>query len=149
MAMSDYTTTMPNRDYQLTVTVRPEYQPAESSPEEGRWVFAYHVRIENSGRVPAQVIARHWIIDDANGNRIEVQGLGVVGYQPLLEPGGHFEYTSGTPLATPTGTMQGSLFCVAVDGARFEAPIAPFTLDAAQEAPDMATAFVPANHTVH
>lgn len=128
--MSAFTTTRPGRQHALQVQVRPEYLPHESRPQEGRYVFAYHVTITNTGRVATQVVARHWIITDSNGHTEEVKGLAVVGRQPILEPGEQFSYTSGTPLATPRGTMQGSFFCVTVDGERFDAPIAPFMLDA-------------------
>ena len=91
-------------------------------------MFAYTITIRNNGEVGAQVISRHWIITDADARVEEVKGLGVVGHQPLLAPGESFEYTSGTVLATPTGSMRGSYFVVAVDGARFEAPIPEFAL---------------------
>ena len=84
--------------------------------------------ITNAGSVPTQLISRHWLITDGNGKIVEVKGLGVVGHQPLLAPGQSFEYTSGSQLATPAGTMQGSYFCVAEDGERFEAPIPAFSL---------------------
>ncbi len=128
--MPDFTTTPSNRDYQLTVQVRPEYLANESDPQAGRWVFAYHVTITNTGRVAAQVISRHWIITDGEGQQQEVKGLAIVGHQPLLNPGEKFEYSSGTPLGTPHGMMRGSFFCVAADGERFEAPIAAFALSA-------------------
>ena len=86
--------------------------------------------ITNTGEVAAQLIARHWFISDANGHSDEVKGLGVVGHQPLLQPGEHFEYTSGARLRTPTGTMHGSYFCVAVDGEKFDVDIPMFVLDA-------------------
>jgi ApaG protein len=116
--------------YHMTVEVTPQYLPEQSDPDEGLYVFAYTVTITNTGEVPAQVISRSWNINDANGRTEKVKGLGVVGQQPLLKPGQAFEYTSGTHLATPTGTMHGSLFCVAEDGERFEADIPMFVLDA-------------------
>jgi ApaG protein len=91
--------------------------------------FAYTITITNTGEVPAQLIARHWIIANAAGEVEEVKGLGVVGHQPLLKPGESFQYTSGCRLRTPSGTMQGSYFCVAEDGERFDVEIAPFVLD--------------------
>ena len=127
--------------YQMTIRVEPEYLPSESAPDEGRFLFAYHVTITNTGQMAAQVIARHWIITDGTGHGQEVQGLAVVGHQPLLEPGESFDYTSGTPLPTPEGRMQGSLFCVAEDGTRFDAPITPFVL--------VAGVHVRAPHTLH
>lgn len=116
--------------YHMTVEVTPQYLPEQSEPDEGHFVFAYTVTITNTGEVTAQVIARSWNINDANGRTEKVKGLGVVGQQPLLKPGQSFEYTSGTRLATPTGTMHGSLFCVAEDGERFDADIPMFVLDA-------------------
>lgn len=94
--------------------------------------FAYTVTITNTGEVAAQLIARHWIIVDANGHREEVKGLGVVGAQPLVKPGESFQYSSGSRLRTPSGTMHGSFFCVAEDGERFEAEIPMFVLEASQ-----------------
>ena len=114
--------------YRLNVTVKTRHIPEQSDPSEGRYVFAYAITITNAGDVPTQVISRHWIITDADAHIEEVKGLGVVGHQPLLAPGESFEYTSGTALATPTGSMRGSYFAVAEDGARFEAPIDEFAL---------------------
>jgi ApaG protein len=117
-----------DRKYAMNVTVQARYLPEQSSPDEGQYAFAYTIRIANTGTVPAQLISRHWVITDANGKVVEVKGLGVVGHQPLLAPGQSFEYTSGTPLETPTGTMRGSYFCVAEDGERFEVPVGEFAL---------------------
>ena len=114
--------------YQLSIAVQPRYLPDQSYPAKGQYAFAYTVRITNAGSVPTQLISRHWVITDGNGKIVEVKGLGVVGHQPLLAPGQSFEYTSGSQLATPAGTMQGSYFCVAEDGERFEAPIPAFSL---------------------
>ncbi|MEI8305340.1 MAG: Co2+/Mg2+ efflux protein ApaG [Burkholderiales bacterium] len=119
---------MPDRQYRLEVTVQPRYLPDQSDPGAGQYAFAYTVRITNAGTVPAQLISRHWVITDGNGKVVEVKGLGVVGHQPLLAPGQSFEYTSGSQLATPAGSMHGSYFCVAEDGERFEAPIPAFAL---------------------
>ncbi len=115
--------------YSFRVEVQPAYLPEQSAPEQGLWSFAYTITITNVGEVAAQLISRHWIITDANGQVEEVKGLGVVGHQPLLQPGQSFQYTSGCRLRTPTGTMHGSYFCVAEDGERFEPEIAPFLLD--------------------
>ena len=115
--------------YQLRVDVHPEYLPEQSSPEQGLYSFAYTITITNTGEVTSQLISRHWIITNANGQTEEVKGLGVVGHQPLLKPGEAFEYTSGCRLRTPTGSMQGSYFCVAEDGERFEVEIPAFMLD--------------------
>jgi ApaG protein len=114
--------------YAVKIAVIPQYLPDQSRPDEGMYAFAYTVRITNQGQVPAQLISRHWLIEDALGHREEVKGLGVVGHQPLLRPGEHFEYTSGCPLPTNTGSMQGSFFFVAEDGERFDAPIEEFAL---------------------
>ena len=94
--------------------------------------FAYTVTVTNTGEVAAQLISRHWVIADANGHIEEVKGLGVVGHQPLLKPGEAFQYSSGSRLRTPSGTMHGSYFCVAEDGERFEAVIPMFVLEASQ-----------------
>ncbi len=114
--------------YELTVTVRTQYLEDQSDPERSRFVFAYAITIKNTGSVPAQLISRHWVITDANDHVEQVRGLGVVGHQPLLKPGEQFEYTSGTSLATPQGTMYGEYFCVAEDGQQFEVKIPEFVL---------------------
>jgi ApaG protein len=116
--------------YQFTVEVRPQYLPQQSAPLEGLFVFAYTITITNTGEIGAQLIARTWNVNDANGHTEKVRGLGVVGQQPLLRPGQSFEYTSGTRLRTPTGTMHGSYLCVSEDGERFDADIPMFVLDA-------------------
>ena len=116
--------------YQFSVDVTPQYLPEQSSPEDGLYAFSYTVLIRNTGTVAAQVISRTWHINDADGLHEKVRGLGVVGHQPLLKPGESFEYTSGTRLRTPTGTMHGSYFCVAEDGERFDVDIPMFVLDA-------------------
>jgi ApaG protein len=114
--------------YELTVTVHTQYLEDQSDPDNARFVFAYSVTMKNTGTVAAQVISRHWVITDANDHVEEVRGLGVVGYQPLLQPGEQFEYTRGTSLVTPQGTMHGEYFCVAEDGEQFEAKIPEFVL---------------------
>jgi len=116
--------------YKLSVEVTPNYLPDQSSPQGGLYAFSYTVLIHNSGNMAAQLISRTWHINDAEGLHEKVKGLGVVGHQPLLQPGESFEYTSGTRLRTPTGTMHGSFFCVAVDGEKFEVDIPMFVLDA-------------------
>jgi ApaG protein len=116
--------------YKLSVEVTPNYLPEQSSPQDGLFAFSYTVLIHNSGNMAAQLISRTWHINDAEGLHEKVKGLGVVGHQPLLQPGESFEYTSGTRLRTPTGTMHGSFFCVAVDGEKFEVDIPMFVLDA-------------------
>jgi len=115
--------------YQFSIEVEPSFLPDRSQPLQGAYAFAYIITVHNTGEIAAQLVARHWVIQDAHGHTEEVKGLGVVGQQPLLEPGESFQYTSGCHLRTATGTMHGSYFCVAVDGERFEAPIAPFLLD--------------------
>jgi ApaG protein len=114
--------------YEVTVTVQTQYLEDQSDPDNARFVFAYSITMKNTGTVAAQVISRHWVITDANDHVEEVRGLGVVGYQPLLQPGEQFEYTSGTSLVTPQGTMHGEYFCVAEDGEQFEAKIPEFVL---------------------
>ena len=116
--------------YQFTAEVQPQYLPDQSSPDEGVYGFAYTITVLNTGQVAAQLVSRHWIIADGRGHTEEVKGLGVVGQQPLLQPGEAFQYTSGCQLRTPSGTMHGSYFCVAEDGERFEVAIPLFVLDA-------------------
>ena len=116
--------------YQFSVSVKPHFLAEQSVPKDGVYVFSYTVTIRNTGQVSAQLIARTWHVNDAQGHTERVKGLGVVGYQPLLKPGEAFEYTSGTRLRTPTGTMHGSFFCVAEDGEKFDADIPMFVLDA-------------------
>ena len=114
--------------YQFSVTVNTAFILEQSNIEENRYVFSYTVTITNTGTVAAQLISRHWIIIDAMGTTQEVKGLGVIGAQPLLNPGEHFEYSSGTSLATPVGSMHGAYQIVAEDGTQFDAVIPPFTL---------------------
>lgn len=116
------------KKYQISVRVDTAYLAEQSDPSADRYVFAYTITIANDGTVAAQLISRHWLITDAHNATQEVKGLGVVGEQPLLRPGESFEYTSGTALATPVGTMQGSYQMVAEDGNKFEAEIPPFML---------------------
>jgi ApaG protein len=116
--------------YQFRVTATPHYLADQSSPDQGLYVFAYTITITNTGQVAAQLISRTWNVNDANGHTERIKGLGVVGQQPLLKPGESFEYSSGTRLRTPTGTMHGSFFCVAEDGEKFDADIPMFVLDA-------------------
>ena len=114
--------------YDVAVTTQTQYLADQSDEANGRYVFAYTITIRNAGSVPAQLISRHWIITDSQGLVQEVRGLGVVGAQPVLRPGEGHEYSSGTAIATPVGTMRGSYQMVAEDGTRFEAPIPEFTL---------------------
>ncbi len=114
--------------HEVLVSAQTQYLPEQSDETGGRYVFAYTMTIRNAGKLAAQLVSRHWIITDAQGLVQEVRGLGVVGAQPLLQPGESFEYTSGASIATPVGTMRGSYQMVASDGTRFEAPIPQFTL---------------------
>ncbi len=116
--------------YQFKVEVQPHYLMEQSAPDQGLYVFAYQITITNTGTVAAQLISRTWNVNDANGLNEKIRGLGVVGHQPLLKPGEKFDYTSGTRLRTPTGTMHGSYFCVAEDGEKFDVDIPMFVLDA-------------------
>lgn len=116
------------KKYQISINVDTAYLAEQSDPSADRYVFTYTITITNSGTVAAQLISRHWIITDAEDVTQEVKGLGVVGEQPLLRPGEHFEYTSGTALATPVGTMRGTYQMVAEDGNKFDAEIPQFTL---------------------
>ena len=116
------------KKYEVSVSSQTQYIPDQSDEQSGRYIFAYTITIRNSGSVAAQLVSRHWIITDAQNQVQEVRGLGVVGAQPLLKPGESFEYTSGTAIATPVGTMRGSYQMVAEDGTEFDAPIAEFTL---------------------
>ncbi|HET6599682.1 MAG TPA: Co2+/Mg2+ efflux protein ApaG [Burkholderiaceae bacterium] len=118
---------MPQRpEFSISAAVRP--LPEQSDPQSGQHAFAYTITIRNSGNVSAQLIARHWVITDANGHVEEVRGLAVVGQQPLLKPGERFEYTSWTRLATPNGTMRGTFFCMTENAQPFDAPIGEFGL---------------------
>ncbi|MDQ3617739.1 MAG: Co2+/Mg2+ efflux protein ApaG [Pseudomonadota bacterium] len=118
----------PRTDYAFDINVATRYLDEQSEPDQGRYVFAYTIRIRNCGRVPARLLARRWLITDANGKVQEVEGEGVVGEQPWLRPGEDFKYTSGAVLETALGTMQGSYVMLADDGTRFDAPIPAFTL---------------------
>ena len=112
----------------MTIVTSVRHLPERSDPAKGTHAFAYTVTIRNTGAITAQVLARHWIITDANGGVEEVRGLALVGHQPLLKPGETFEYTSFARLATPQGTMRGTFFCMTEDAHPFDAPIAEFGL---------------------
>ena len=114
--------------YQFLVEVFPQFLPDQSDIESSWYVFAYTITILNEGAVSAKLISRHWIITDSDGKVQEVRGKGVVGEQPLLEPGQGFRYSSGAIIETPVGTMQGSYQMQAEDGVEFDAPIAAFRL---------------------
>src|SRR5690606_32918644 len=113
----------------IKVTVKPVYLEDQSSPSENHYVWAYHIRIENESSRTVQLINRYWRITDALGRVQEVRGAGVVGEQPVLRPGESFEYTSGTPLSTPTGFMVGAYEMETSDGERFDAKVPLFSLD--------------------
>jgi ApaG protein len=117
---------MSKPEFTSTVSVRP--LPEQSDPQNGQHAFAYTVTIRNSGDVTGQLIARHWVITDTNGQVQEVRGLAVVGHQPLLKPGETFEYTSWTRLETPQGTMRGTFYCMTEDAQPFDAPVPEFGL---------------------
>jgi len=119
------TATASNR---IRVDVTTNYVEDQSNPADGRYVFSYTITIRNEGTQPARLMARHWLITDANGKVQEVVGEGVVGEQPHLQPGQGFRYSSGAILETPVGSMQGRYRMLADDGEQFDAPIAPFRL---------------------
>jgi len=119
---------MSTKPYDISVKTRTVYIADQSDPANDRYVFAYTITITNAGNVAAQLISRHWVIADANDKVQEVRGKGVVGEQPHLRPGESFEYTSGSAIATPVGTMRGSYQMVADDGTKFDVPIPEFTL---------------------
>jgi ApaG protein len=121
--------------YKFQVEVLPRYLPEQSDADGGLFMFSYTITITNVGNVAAQLISRTWNVNDSEGMHEKIKGLGVVGRQPLLKPGEQFEYTSGTRLRTPTGTMHGSYFCVAEDGEKFDVDIPMFVLDALSDAP--------------
>ena len=114
--------------HRIEVTARVTFVPEQSDVEAGRYVFAYTMTIRNTGSITARLLSRHWIITDANEHVQEVKGEGVIGEQPRLKPGEAFEYTSGTAIATPVGTMRGSYQMVSDDGVQFDAAIPEFTL---------------------
>jgi ApaG protein len=113
---------------EVTVRVSVSFLPEQSEPGKGRWFWAYHIRIENGGEAAIQLMSREWVISDGRGTTHEVRGEGVVGEQPVLEPGGSFDYVSGCPLTTPTGAMEGRYFMIAEDGSTFPVDIPRFPL---------------------
>lgn len=112
----------------VVVRVSVSFMADQSEPSRGRWFWAYHIRIENSAKQAVQLLTRHWIITDGRGTKQDVRGEGVVGEQPVIEPGKSYDYVSGCPLQTPTGSMEGSFHMVAEDGSTFEAAIPRFPL---------------------
>lgn len=115
--------------YECLVKVEVNFLPEQSDVEHNRYAFAYHVTITNTGNMAAQLVSRHWIIAEADGEQQEVKGLGVVGAQPLLNPGESYEYTSGTVIGTPMGEMYGTYQMIAEDGTQFDAIIPTFSLN--------------------
>ena len=113
---------------ELTCSVKVSYLDEQSQPSASVFAFAYTITIVNSGDVTSQLMARHWVITDAQGHTDEVRGLAVVGHQPLLKPGERFEYTSWTRIATSQGTMRGTFFCMTEDARPFDAPVPEFML---------------------
>lgn len=128
-----YTTTT----HSIAVTVEPTYLDDESRPHRNRFVWAYHITIENKGTETVQLKSRYWKITDSLGRIQEVHGEGVVGEQPVIAPGESFEYTSGTPLSTPSGIMVGRYFMETRDGRRLEVEIPAFSLDSPEERPQL------------
>ena len=120
---------MSEKNYDISDDVQPAYIAEQSDPGNNHFVFSYTVTIKNNGNIPAKLLTRHWIITDGDGETQEVKGEGVVGETPYLRPGEDFEYTSGTMMRTPIGTMRGSYQMVADDGVNFEAEIPPFSLN--------------------
>lgn len=114
----------------ILVEVESQFDPDRSNPLGGQWFFLYTVKVTNTGEDTVQLVSRHWVITDGDGEVEEVRGPGVVGEQPILAAGESFEYTSGCPLQTAVGVMQGSYQMVDSSGAGFEVEIAPFTLGA-------------------
>ncbi len=114
--------------YEITVVPKAQYVADQSDPDKNQYVFAYTIRITNTGTIAAQLVSRHWVIRDADQRVQEVKGVGVVGQQPILKPGESFEYTSGASLGTAVGTMKGSYQMLAEDGRPFDAAIPQFTL---------------------
>ncbi len=116
------------QNYDIQVKITTQYLEAESNPDASRFVFAYTLSIENIGDIAAKLLSRHWIITDANNHVQEVKGKGVIGEQPYLRPGQSFQYTSGTMIETPVGSMQGTFQMIADDDHHFDAIIEPFSL---------------------
>ena len=119
-----------SQEYQFQISVKTQYIDEQSEPENERFVFAYTITIENTGDLGAKLDSRHWVITDANGEVTEVQGQGVIGEQPYIEPGKSYQYSSGAVINTPIGTMEGNYNMIGQNGAEFEAPIPVFSLAA-------------------
>ncbi|MGE6388216.1 Co2+/Mg2+ efflux protein ApaG [Pseudomonas sp. NPDC078416] len=119
---------MSDSRYQVDVSVETRFLAEQSQPEHNRFAFAYTITVQNNGGLPAKLLSRHWVITDGDGQVEEVRGDGVVGQQPLIQPGQSHTYTSGTVMTTKVGNMQGTYQMLAEDGKRFDAVIAPFRL---------------------
>lgn len=119
---------MSDSRYQVDVSVTTRFLPEQSQPEQNRFAFSYNVSIHNNGDIAAKLLSRHWLITNGDGHVQEVRGSGVIGQQPLIEPGATHTYSSGTVMSTRVGTMQGSYQMLAADGKKFDAIIAPFRL---------------------
>lgn len=119
-----------NTEYKISVRVKPIYLPHQSDPANDHYAFSYSVTLSNTGKQSASLLTRHWIITDAEGVEEQVKGAGVIGQYPHLKPGQTFQYTSGSILTTPVGSMSGSYQMRADDGTKFDAPIPTFTLSA-------------------
>lgn len=119
---------MSDSRYQVDVSVTTRFLPEQSQPEQNRFAFSYNVSIHNNGDLAAKLLSRHWLITNGDGHVQEVRGSGVIGQQPLIEPGDTHTYSSGTIMSTRVGTMQGSYQMLAADGKKFDAIIAPFRL---------------------
>lgn len=117
-----------NLENTIEIVVETEFLPEHSEPNDNRYAFSYTITISNKGSIAAKLLTRHWIITDANGNKQEVHGEGVVGVQPLILPGKSYRYSSGAILPTPVGSMQGSYTMINNSGEYFDAIIAPFRL---------------------
>lgn len=135
--------------YEFQVTAQAHYEAEQSEPHQGAYRFAYTITVTNTGEVAAQLVARHWLITDADQAQQEVHGLGVVGRQPLLQPGESFSYSSSCELSTPSGHMQGRYLCVTDTGEPFHADIGQFMLDMARPTPATATIPQPSSRTLH
>ena len=114
--------------YQIDVSVVTRFLKEQSDPENDRFAFAYTITVQNNGLMPAKLLSRHWLITNGDGQVEEVRGAGVIGQQPLIEPGKSHTYSSGAVISSKVGTMQGSYQMVADDGKRFDAVVAPFRL---------------------
>ena len=117
-----------SKKYEITVVPQSAYLAEQSDASRNQYAFAYTIKLTNTGSIAAQLLSRHWIITDGEHHVQEVKGLGVVGQQPLLQPGESFEYTSWTKLATPNGTMRGTFFCMTESAQPFDAPVHEFGL---------------------